>query len=393
MVIKKYLVNNMNEALTRIRYELGRDAVIIGQRKVKKPGIKGFFTGKKIEVTAAVENFNKDIKEVKDNKEETQKVKDSIKDIQKIMNAELELKSKEKEDNKFNNLEPKIIEKEDIKDISLENEMKDVKKLLNEVLKNTSKEELTSEPKEDKLLTLVRDLDIDLEFYDELKERVSNDRVQDDLKEAVKSSIEISKEDLRGNIVLIGPTGVGKTTTIAKLAGRLALIENKKVGLITIDTYRIGAVEQLKTYAEIMNIPFKVVITTKEMEQAVESMSDCDVVLIDTTGRSSKNSMQISELRAYVEKANPDSIAVVISATTKNKDIKIILDGYSQLNYDRVIITKLDETSTYGSLYNISKRANKPLKFITVGQNVPDDIKEPTKEDIINFIFGEEALC
>ena len=142
-----------------------------------------------------------------------------------------------------------------------------------------------------------------------------------------------------------------------------------------------------------MNIPFKVVITIKEMEEAIKYMSDCDVILIDTTGRSSKNTMQISELRAFIEKAEPDYVNMVISATTKNRDIKNILNGYSGLGYDNVIITKLDETTVYGSIYNIAKRANKPISFVTVGQNVPEDIKIPEKEELARFILGEETLC
>ncbi len=213
------------------------------------------------------------------------------------------------------------------------------------------------------------------------------------MKKIVFDDINIINTKLKGKVVLVGPTGVGKTTTIAKLAGKLSLIDKKKVGLITVDTYRIGAVEQLKTYAEIMNIPFKVVITLKEMEAAVKSMEDCDVVLIDTTGRSSKNSMQISELRAFIEKAEPDCVSLVVSAITKNKDINIILKGYKELNYNDIIVTKLDETSVYGALYNIEKLSNKPIRYITTGQNVPDDIRNPNKDEIVRFIFGEESLC
>ena len=386
MVIKKYIVNNMNEALVRIRHELGRDAVIISQRKIKKPGIKGIFAAKQIEVTAAVENYAKDSKEDKDNIED---YSDSIKDLKRIMNKEIEKNkniSTPKQENKIVKEEISVTKETSNK---LETEVDAMKKLLNKVIENTTKEE----PKKDELLKLLEETDIDVDFYNEFKEKLNDDNIKESLKELIREELQISDEELKGNVVLIGPTGVGKTTTIAKLAGRLSLIEKKKVGLITVDTYRIGAVEQLRTYAEIMNIPFKVVITTKEMEIAVQAMSDCDVVLIDTTGRSSKNSMQLSELRAFVEKAKANTISVVISATTKNRDIKTILEGYRELNYDKVIVTKLDETTTYGALYNIQKCATKPLRYITTGQNVPDDIRIPTKEEVLGFIFGEESLC
>lgn len=380
MIIKKYMANNMNEALVRIRSELGRDAVIISQRKVKRPGVMGIFSPKQIEVTAAVENHSKSNNSSASTSKHSQYKDDSIKDIQRMMNLEILRKGRQ-------NIQESQVEQK--KEATFEQEFKSMKLMINEVLKNTSK----ARPKEDELLKLLKNLDIDLEFYKEIVDKVSGEDINDGLRKVIKDSIEISSEDLKGNVVLVGPTGVGKTTTIAKLAGKLALVEKKKVGLITIDTYRIGAVEQLKTYAEIMNIPFRVVITTKEMEEAISEMKDCDVVLIDTTGRSSKNKMQLSELRAYVDKAKPDTICAVISATTKNKDIKSIIDGYNDLNFDNIIVTKLDETTTYGSIYNIQRRANKPLKFVTTGQNVPDDIKEPTKDDVVKFIFGEEVLC
>ncbi len=142
-----------------------------------------------------------------------------------------------------------------------------------------------------------------------------------------------------------------------------------------------------------MNIPFKVVFTMKDMEAAIESMKDCEVILIDTTGRSSKNTMQLSELRAFVEKTNAKSINLVVSATTKNKDIKIIADSYKALNFNRVIITKLDETSTYGSILNIIKEVGVPLSFITTGQNVPEDIKCPESSEIASLIIGEKNIC
>jgi flagellar biosynthesis protein FlhF len=383
MLIKKYLVKNMNEALTRIRYELGKDAIIISQRKVRESGIKGYFKPKLIEVTAALEN-SKIEKKNKFNVENKNEIdfKDSLDSIKKIID--------DRKDSKFDksqqlNKEINLTNTDNIKE-----EVKEIKDLLNRVIKNTNKEE-----EKDIVLEYLKDIDIDDELIKEvLTDKYDNiDEFKTYFKELLENEIQVCTESLSGKVVLVGPTGVGKTTTIAKLAGRLALIEKKKVGLITIDTYRIGAVEQLKTYAEIMNIPFKVVITLKEMENAVSELEDCDVILIDTTGRSSKNTMQISELRAFTQKVNADHIALVISGTTKNRDIQTIINGYSEIGYEKIIITKLDETSSYGCIYNIIKKAQKPIAYITTGQNVPDDIRIPLKSEISKLILGEETVC
>jgi flagellar biosynthesis protein FlhF len=382
MVIKKYLVKNMNEALTRIRYELGKDAIIISQRKIRESGIKGYFKPKLIEVTAALENNKIDKKnKFAREKEEDMDFRNSLDSIKKIISEKDKKIIKEEVEEDKNNLN----NNENIK-----NEVKEIKELLNKVIKNTNKEE-----EKDLISEYLRDMDIDEKLLiDLLTKNYDNiDEFKKDFMNLLEKEIDISTNNLIGKVVLVGPTGVGKTTTIAKLAGRLALIEKKKVGLITIDTYRIGAVEQLKTYAEIMNIPFKVVITLKEMEGAVKELEACDVILVDTTGRSSKNTMQISELRAFIQKVNADHIMLVMSGTTKNRDIQTILEGYNELAYEELIITKLDETSTYGCVYNIVKRSNKPIAYITTGQDVPDDIKVPSKNEIEKLILGEETIC
>ncbi|MDU5109259.1 MAG: flagellar biosynthesis protein FlhF [Clostridium sp.] len=387
MLIKKYLVKNMNEAMTRIRYELGKDAIIISQRKVRESGIKGYFKPKLIEVTAALENSKVDKKQSK-KVSEVDNFKDSLNSIKSIFEKE---EVKAQIDRSVEIAKPSGLEKADTKkDEALKDEVKEIKELLNKVIKNTNKEKEALVA-----VDFLRDIDIEENLLEEINlEKYEDIEIfKEEFKEVLKKDIEVSNKDLRGKVVLIGPTGVGKTTTIAKLAGRLALIEKKKVGLITIDTYRIGAVEQLKTYAEIMNIPFKVVITLKEMEEAISSLDSCDVVLVDTTGRSSKNTMQISELRAFIQKVNSTNISLVISGTTKNKDIDAILSGYGEINYEDIIITKLDETTSYGCIYNIAKKSNKPISYITVGQNVPDDIKVPSKDEIIKLILGEESVC
>jgi flagellar biosynthesis protein FlhF len=439
--MKKYLVKNMNEGLTRIKYELGKDAIIISQRKVRKPGLRGLLSKKVIEITAAVENSANQEKRNYSNQEVNYSKKDeefqnSLESIKRLMQDEVSSKEnivKVRENENIGAINRKIlehnanIEKEmaetnkqidnniiksenDINEImiakkqkedldgnnidAIHKEVSELKDLLNKVIKNNSVDEEPDHILKDKLRVLEIDEDFQDEIVKSVKENSKDDTDENEaLRDVFERDILISNKSLNGRVVLVGPTGVGKTTTIAKLAGRLALIEKRKVGLITVDTYRIGAIEQLKTYAEIMNIPFQVVITMKEMEEAIDTMKDCDVILIDTTGRSCKNEMQISELRAFVQKANPTHISMVISATTKNSDIKNILKGYSKLEYDNIIITKLDETNVYGSLYNIAKTANKPVNFITIGQNVPDDIMVPTKEEVANFILGEEIIC
>ena len=389
MVIKKYIVSNMNEALTMIRSELGKNAVIITQRKVRKEGVLGIFKPKLIEVTAAVEN-SKIVKNT--NLDEKQDMENSINSIKKLMEEKLSNKSienKKLNDTIYNNKVIENINESNNKEVvKLRHEISDIKEILNKTLIKTEKIDYLHE--------LLKELDIYEQFYDEFKEKIKNindkEEVRNSLREIIDKEIIIDTEELKGKIVLVGPTGVGKTTTIAKLAGKLALKEGKKVGLITVDTYRIGAVDQLKIYAEIMDIDFKVVLNNKEMVEAVQAMKDLDVILIDSTGRSSKNIMQIKELKNLIGKAEVDSTYLVISGTTKNKDLKNIIEGYKGLEYNKIIITKLDETTSYGNIYNLQKLSGKPIRYLTVGQNVPDDIIDAKKEKVLDLLFLEEGI-
>ncbi|AAK80104.1 flagellar biosynthesis protein FlhF [Clostridium acetobutylicum] len=389
MVVKKYIVKSMNEAMAKIKYDLGSDAVIISQRKVKKRGILGIFSKKLIEVTAAVDN-SKDTKK-RENiyskpqyTEENSDLNESVEALKRAMKKHEETTKVEKR---------RVLE--DVKSSGEDRilrEMEEMKKLIGNISSSNADQEEKSE-----IELKLEEADINEGYIKEIVKNIMDDKSDIDLnlklKSALEKNIEISKTEEKGIITFVGPTGVGKTTTIAKLAGKFSLIEKKKVGLITVDTYRIGAVEQLRTYADIMNLPFKVVLTLKEMDEAIKSMQNCDIILVDTTGRSSKNKMQISELRAFVSKTNSLNINLVISATTKNRDLEAIIDGYRQLDFQNVIITKLDETTTYGSIINILNYAHKPLSYVTTGQNVPDDIRRMAKGEIVSLVLGEDNVC
>ncbi|MCH3964210.1 MAG: flagellar biosynthesis protein FlhF [Clostridium sp.] len=377
MIIRRYKVKNMNEAITRIRYELGREAVIISQRKIRKGGFLGFFSKKILEVTAAVDNS----RQKDDNSEE---MRGSIEALKKAVGNKAKINSSKK-------IQP-VYNPQNRNNDSLVEEVRKMRGMLDDMM-NSKNVPVGKTKLQLRLESIDLDEAVIKKIMRNMEDAGDDGEESEKLDSIVAEMIKVENKPLENAVVLVGPTGVGKTTTIAKLAGRLSLIEKKKVGLITIDTYRIGAVEQLRTYADIMNIPFKVVISIKEMEKAIDSMKECDVVLVDTTGRSSKNKMQISELRAFIDKVNTNNIHLVISCTTKNRDIDVIVDGYRELNYSNIIITKLDETSTYGSILNIIEAAKKPVSFVTTGQNVPEDIKVMNSGELAKLVTGEDIIC
>lgn len=312
--------------MLRIKIDLGDNAVIISDRYIKDSGLLKFFKKKKREVIAGIDE------EAVTNKEE------------------------------------KVIEKEEIKaNFELEDFFEVID--LNKEIQN--------------------------EFYNYcringLAEKSVNKFVLNEfLWEQVKRNIEINEEIDNKIVSFIGPTGVGKTTTIAKIAAKEAIGNNKRVAMITLDTYRIGAVEQLKTYADILNIPLDVVVKKEDLQKALQKFSKYDLILIDSTGRSYKNTEQIKELKQYVSEIENMSTYLVLSLTTKYRDIKAIIDSYSIVGFDKYILTKIDESSGYGNIINIAKYIHKPLSYICTGQNVPDDIEKASIDKLFYFIWGE----
>ncbi len=175
--------------------------------------------------------------------------------------------------------------------------------------------------------------------------------------------------------MFIGPTGSGKTTTIAKIAAHFALMEHRRVGIVTADTYRMGATDQIRRYGEILGIPVRVVETPEEIERCSEQFSGYDLVLIDTAGRSPQNREQIMQMKQLVESAHPDEIHLVVSMTTKYVDVVSIVSRFGIVPVHRLVLTKIDETRTFGLILNISMKFSMEIAYITTGQQVPDDLE------------------
>jgi flagellar biosynthesis protein FlhF len=189
-------------------------------------------------------------------------------------------------------------------------------------------------------------------------------------------------------VALIGPTGVGKTTTLAKLAATLKLREKHRVGMITLDTYRIAAVDQLKRYADIIGSPLRVANSGEELREAVRAMSDCDFLLIDTAGRSPNDTMKLNELRGLLSVVEPDEVHLVLSSTASEACINLAVSRFSDVRVDKIIFTKIDEAAHVGVVLNVVRKVNKSLSYITTGQDVPDDIEVGRGRRLAQLILG-----
>ena len=188
-------------------------------------------------------------------------------------------------------------------------------------------------------------------------------------------------------VSFVGPTGVGKTTTIAKLAAELSLNQKKEVALLTLDTYRIAAIEQLKIYSKIIDIPLSIARDKKEFQEALQLYKDKDIVLIDTAGSSRKDEKQMKELMDFLKGDVSVETHLVLSSTDQEDILFSNIKRFYPLSVDRLIFTKLDEANSFGMLFNIAMKTNKAISYFTTGQKVPEDIEVATAEKTIDLIF------
>lgn len=196
----------------------------------------------------------------------------------------------------------------------------------------------------------------------------------------------------RRMVALVGPTGVGKTTTIAKLAANYRLREKRRVGLITVDTYRIAAVEQLRTYADIIDLPMEIVATPDEMHQAVARMANLDLILMDTAGRSPRDEVKIQELKSMLAEAMPDEVHLVLSSVASAGTLSKMAEQFATVGTTALLLTKLDEASSLGNLLPLLRSSRLPLSYLTHGQNVPDDIAPAESARLARIVLGIESI-
>lgn len=294
---------------------------------------------------------------------------------------------------------------------NIEREVNDIKNALNRLLegqKQTGESGAVSGA-DDAVMKPYREIlkenDFDPEECEIMIREVKNTISREDLKDKYK--IEKSFKDLlknkiltsgpikKGNrkkiIMFVGPTGVGKTTTMAKLGAIHSLREGNKVTFITIDNYRIAATEQLKKYAEIMKIPVHVISDQKNFRDII-AREKSDIILVDTSGRSHNNELKIAEIKSFAETVEYDFEKVLcVSANTKKRDLNEIFKAFGVMQFDSVIITKVDETSFIGNVINVADKYNKPISYFTDGQEVPNDIHVADPDEIADMMIGSSA--
>ncbi|MBP2629386.1 MAG: flhF [Firmicutes bacterium] len=422
MKVKVFTASSMQEAMSQVKSQLGIDAVILHTRRFHKGGILGYMGKEMIEVTAAVED--------KPAVASTPKLPSTMPEVmvpQNIVKQYTNAGSKLPASSILSTSETK----EEVSEIFLD-ESESKQEVETAVQEKTRKENENSTEKDDKILKLQQELDSmkkmleqvinavpqnkveTISLFDALTENEVDSKIAEEIVTNILDEAVLTNKDLpetvdfladyfqqamrpaRGIeigvnqtkiVALIGATGVGKTTTIAKIAANFVLDKACSVALITADTYRISAVEQLKTYSDIIGVPLEIVYSPDELKIAIDKHRDKQLILIDTAGRSQHNEFQLEELKCLLSVIPDIEKHLVLSATTKYKDAVDILRKFSICEPDKVLFTKVDETSTVGAIINLVYQYPITLSYITNGQSVPDDIVVADSKELAKLLL------
>src|SRR5699024_2876042 len=370
MRIKKFIANSMPEAMKQIKKELGNNALILNSKEVKAPGIYGFFGRKQIEVTAMLDNEERIPKKEREPKvQRDEEIKASAALNNKRVDEERILAE-------IKHLQSILTKQSTQQNSEFPPMLNDVYNyLIDQEVEQTLAAELVQS-----ILDEAENTELDRERVKELLHRKVAQKLANVSYDNIKSATKV--------IQFVGPTGVGKTTTIAKVAAKSMLVDKKSVAFITADTYRIAAIEQLKTYATILNVPIEIVYSQADYEEALQKFAKYDLVFVDTAGRNYRETQYIHELKQFITRSqHPTQTFLVLSLTAKNSDVQDIYEQFKQLQINQVIFTKVDETESYGSLFNLSVNEKLGIAYLTNGQNVPDDLLEANAKVLTEMLL------
>ncbi|AHV97851.1 flagellar biosynthesis protein FlhF [Paenibacillus sabinae] len=451
MRVKRYVVDTMPDAMHSIRSELGSDAVILSTKEIRTGGFMGMFRKKKIEVVAAVENEQKKTAGgareaspaapragvpnayrqayaaasssanaapgVSEPPRSFAEIAAALQDAAGKQGAVAVLPEKaellpetpvQAAEEEAGPEQPKVAPSstfaipERTADEGILTEIKEMKQWIERIARQSAESRELPDRLErlrERLIEQEMDTALIEEWIGEVLEawnQAGRQWPQEKFDEAVKEQVlHFLSTRIGGGIApdtkllyVAGPTGVGKTTTLAKLAADQLFRHGRKVGLITSDTYRISAVEQLRTYASILNVPLEVVQSPGDLQRALSRLESCDLVLMDTAGRNFRNELLVAELQSLLAQTLKSETYLVLSLTSKSRDMKLITEHFSKYRLDKIIITKLDETGSFGPVFNLLNDYPLSLSYMTNGQNVPDDLLLPSEELLCGLLLG-----
>lgn len=401
MIIKKYQAKTESDAVEQAKKELGSGVVVMNVRNVKKKGLLGLFGAKQVEVTVALEDDTEKASQRREPSKSqaatllTEPVKQDP--APSLGRGILSEHTEETGNGKV-----------------LEEKLDSLQNFLVEKLKepDDEKKEADGETAEDQESVAFMKLLYNTMLENEVNEKYAN-QIIDEIEKNSKANLPMDQvlsgiyqkmilkfgkpvtitpaENGPKMLFFVGPTGVGKTTTIAKLASYFQVDEKKKVALLTADTYRIAAVEQLRTYANILDVPFRVIYSAEEIESALQELKDYDYIMVDTAGHSHHNEVQRENMNQFIHSVDgkvEKEVFLVVSATTKYRDLVNIAETYMDMTDYRLIFTKLDETTTLGNLLNLKLYTGAALSYVTYGQNVPDDIENFNPQKTVKLLLG-----
>ncbi|MBE5864834.1 MAG: flagellar biosynthesis protein FlhF [Lachnospiraceae bacterium] len=413
MIIKKFIGKSEAEAVEAAKKELGEGIVIMNVKQVKPKGIFAIFKSKKTEVTVALEEEPVRVAKKEENTENLQAG---------LVSGLAETGNDKADKNHILNKQNSIEKKLDSLQILLENQLKQAEGMETEEKENvaeteekaagsTNEEAAPEDGEQEKFIRLLYNTMIENEvsekYANQVLEEVEKSRkpnmpmdyllaniYQKMILKFGKSEGIVPAQKGPKLVFFLGPTGVGKTTTIAKLASSYVVEEKKRVAILTADTYRIAAAEQLRTYAQILEVPFRVVYSTDEIAEAVDTFNDYDYIFVDTAGHSHQKEDLLQEMKKSLENISAKAeyqVFLVLSATTKYKDLLKIAENYKNITKYQLIFTKLDETTTVGNLLNIKMHVDTPIAYVTCGQNVPNDIEQFNPQKTVKQLLGGKA--